>query len=478
MSVRARTTLLACAVVALTLTVGAAGLLATLEHSLTTNRDDLSRTQLVGLAAQAADGSLPPVVTTVGDNSVAQVFLESGQVLTASSGLVGAGPVLPSMPTSSRPRLLTLNGVPDDSETESYRAWVMRAEGPDGPVAVVVGASFESVSQAVSTLRRALIIGVPAMVALLALSMRLLVGRALRPVEDIRTEVATISDTALNRRVPVPPAGDEISRLAQTMNDMLDRLEAASRRQQEFVADASHELQSPLAAFRTQLEVALAHPDGVEWSALAVDLLADGDRMERLVADLLFLAREDATNRGPSQDQVDLDVVVLEEVARLRLRDHVRVDTSAVSGAATRGNREELSRLVRNVVENAVSHARSRVAIALSQSPVEVQLTVSDDGPGVPLEQRDRIFHRFARVEGARVRSTGGTGLGLSIARAIAERHDGVIIVQDQHGSPGAGAQFVVVLPRENRSAASPAGEAGRVGTRSRPAPPRAGRRP
>ena len=447
-SVRARTTLLACAVVAVTLIAGAVGLLATLEHSLTTNRDELSRTQLSTLAAQAADGSLPGVISDIGENSVAQAFLETGQVLTASSGLVGHGPVLSTMPASSTPRLVTLDGVPDDSETETYRVWVMRVKSPSGPVGVLVGASLESVSEAVSTLRRALIIGIPLMVALLALSMRIMVGRALRPVEDIRTEVAAITDKALDRRVPVPHKEDEIGRLADTMNDMLDRLEAASRRQQEFVADASHELQSPLAAFRTQLEVALTHPAGVEWSALAADLLTDSDRMERLVADLLFLARADATGGEPSENPVDLDVVVLEEVTRLRASDNVRVDTSAVSGAATRGSREELSRLVRNVVENAVSHARSCVTIALSETAHGVQLVVSDDGPGVPEEHRDRIFDRFARVEGARVRDAGGTGLGLSIARAIAQRHHGSVVLESGRIASQAGAHFVVLLPQ------------------------------
>ena len=196
-----------------------------------------------------------------------------------------------------------------------------------------------------------------------------------------------------------------------------------------------------------QLEVALAHPDGVEWTALAVDLLADGDRMERLVADLLFLAREDATHSEPSRDPIDLDVVILEEVARLRARGAVTVDTSAVSGAATRGSREEFSRLVSNVVENAMSHARSRVAISLSETSTGVRMVVSDDGPGVPEGHQDRIFDRFARVEGSRVRGAGGTGLGLSIARAIAERHGGSISLQGAHQAPGDGARFLVLLP-------------------------------
>ena len=147
---------------------------------------------------------------------------------------------------------------------------------------VFVGASPESVSEAVTTLRRSLVIGIPLVLLVLAASTRLLVGRALKPVEAIRSEVAAISDAADNRRVPVPEGADEISRLAQTMNDMLDRLEASGKRQRDFVGDASHELQSPLTSLRAQLEVALAHPDMTNWPSLAADLLADGDRLERL----------------------------------------------------------------------------------------------------------------------------------------------------------------------------------------------------
>ncbi len=441
---------MACAVVAIALVAGAVGLLATLNHSLTTSRDDLSRTQLAALAARAEDGSLPKV-TSLGENSVAQVFLESGEVMTASPGLRGHGPVLSSMPTDADPQQRTLRAIPDDDEKEDYRVWVTTADTPSGPAVVLVGASFESVSEAVQTLQRALILGIPVLIILLALSIRFMVGRALKPVEDIRVEVAAITDSPVDRRVPVPSTGDEISRLALTMNDMLDRLEVASRRQQQFVADASHELQSPLAAVRTQLEVALTHPDGVAWSRLAGDLLTDNNRMEQLVADLLFLAREDATEGTPVQQPVDLDVIVLEEVARLRASDSVRVDTSGVSGGATRGNREELTRLVRNVVENASSHARSLVKIALSQTSTEVQMTVSDDGPGVPEEHRDRIFDRFAQVEGARTRGAGGTGLGLSIARAIAERHEGHLLLAVGGGAATEGATFVVQLPRDLR---------------------------
>jgi signal transduction histidine kinase len=241
----------------------------------------------------------------------------------------------------------------------------------------------------------------------------------------------------------VAPTADEIGRLARTMNEMLDRLEAASERQRHFVADASHELQSPLTSFRAQLEVALAHPAATDWAVLAADLLADSERMERLVRDLLFLARVDSTPAPPAADPVDFDDIVLDEAARLRAGTRVRLDTSRVSAAPVRGSRDELTRLTRNLLENAARHAASTVCVGLTYSGETAQLVVEDDGPGVPPEQHERIFDRFVRIDDARSRHSGGTGLGLAIVKAIAERHGGTVAVQNGCG----GARFVVRLP-------------------------------
>jgi len=448
-AVRTRITILASLIVGLSLVAGSVGLLATLEHSLVSNQDALSRARAADLAQQAADGSLPKLLAEVGEDSVAQVVDSDGRVLAASSGLQGQGPISAFVPEGSEPVVRTLHDVPDDTETEDFRVWVLRSPTPDGEVTVVFGASLESVSEAVSTLRRSLLVGIPLLLLVLALATRLMVGRALRPVEDIRSEVAAISAAALDRRVSVPPSADEISRLAATMNDMLDRLEGASTRQKEFIADASHELQSPLTAFRAQLEVALAHPQGVNWPGLAADLLSDSDRMERLVHDLLFLAKEDARQPSRLDEPVDVEVVVLEEVARLTGRTPIVFDTSRVSPAPGQGNRRELSRLVRNVIENAAAHARAQVTIELQASSEAIVLAVSDDGCGVPADQRARIFERFARVEGARARSDGGTGLGLAIARAIAERHGGSIDLEApaDNRADRQGARFVIRLP-------------------------------
>jgi signal transduction histidine kinase len=443
-SVRARATVLASVVVGLTLALGALLLVVTLDESLTRSGDDLAKTRARDLASLAATGALPDRLSTIDGESVGQVVDGTGHVLAASPNLRGAGPISSFHPQGDVPVVLTVNDAPDDNETENYRIWALTAQARDGgPLTVYVGNSLESVGEASRSLRRSLLMGVPFMLALLAFCTWLVIGRALRPVEKIRAEVATISDEALDRRVTVPGSDDEVGRLAATMNQMLDRLESASRRQHAFVADASHELQSPLAALRTQLEVALRHPAGADWQATAGDLLADTDRMERLVRNLLFLAREQDNDRPRASEPFDLDDIVLEEAARSRPTAAVAVDTSRVSGAPVQGSRDELRRLVRNLLDNALTHAVTSVRLTVSCDDHVARLDVQDDGPGVPQADRERVFDRFYRADASRSTATGGTGLGLAIARAIAERHDGSLEIV----GGDSGAHFVLLLP-------------------------------
>lgn len=441
-SVRARTTVLATLVVGVALTVGALGLLLVLRHSLERADDDAAKTRAHDLAALASTASLPAKLTVPEEDDIAQVVDESGAVV-ASSRDQADRPIAAFSPTSDESVVRTVRGVPDGTELEDYRVWALRGRAPSGPVTVYVATSLESVSDTIATVRRVLAVGLPPLLALLALASWVLVGRALRPVEAIRAEVADISERALDRRVPVPPSRDEVGRLAYTMNAMLDRLQAASDRQRNFVADASHELQSPIAALRTQLEVAIAHPASTDWSASSADLLEETERMERLLRDLLFLARSDGGHMTRQLEPVDLDDIVLEEVARLRATARVSVDCSEVSAAPLSGSREELTRLVRNLLENAEYHAASAVRIRLSALDDQVCLVVEDDGPGVPAGERERIFERFARLDEARSRHDGGTGLGLAIVKDVAERHAGTVNVEDAT----LGARFTVRLP-------------------------------
>lgn len=438
-SVRVRATAAATALVTVTLAVAAWLLLATLEESLERVRDDAARGRAGDLAALVESGAAPSTVKALGEDSFAQVV--RGGRLVAVSTEAPSRPVATSAAAGAAVRRVAL---PDDDGTEVYRVWTVRADTADGPTVVAVGYSLEAVAETVSALRRLLLLGVPLVATVLGALTWTVLGRALRPVEAVRAEVAEISDSALDRRVPVPPGDDEIARLARTMNEMLSRLESSSARQRAFVADASHELQSPLTTFRTQLEVALAGPGAADWRATARELLQDTQAMERLVRDLLFLAREDAVGAVRRPDElVDLDDVVLEEAARLRAFARVPIDTARVSAAPVRGSREELARLVRNLLENADRHASSRVDVTLGAVDGEVRLRVADDGPGVPPEQGSRVFERFVRLDDARSRDSGGSGLGLSIVAAIARRHGGTVAVTDA----GPGSAFEVQLP-------------------------------
>jgi signal transduction histidine kinase len=439
--VRARTTLLAALVVGVALAAGAVILLLSLQNSLVRSGDATAVAKARDLAAVAETGGLPSTVTAPGEDDVVQVVDSAGRVVAASDNARGWPPIATFRPDGSAPVVHTAYDVADGSELEDYRVWGVRAGTDEQALVVYVGTSLEAVSEATARLRLSLAVGLPVMVALLAFSTWLLLGRTLRPVEGIRSEVAEIEALALDRRVPVPPTDDEISRLAETMNAMLDRLEAASRRQREFVADASHELRSPLAAFRTQLEVALAHPGEADWEATAVELLADSDRMERIVGDLLYLARTDALPPEPSATLVDLDDIVLDEVNRLRSHARVQIDTSQVSAAPVRGSKDELRRLITNLLDNAVRHAQSSVRVELVTAGDHVVLAVEDDGPGVPPEERTRIFERFVRLDAARS-PDGGTGLGLAIVSAIAVRHSGDVSIEPS----AVGARLVVRL--------------------------------
>ena len=438
LTLRTRTTLLATLVSGLVLLSGAVGLVLTLDARLTTGADHLAKSRVQDLLSIAARGNLPGGLTNVGDDTVAQVVAaDDGAVLAASPNIQGKPPIV----TFDLPDGLTVLTVraPDDAETETYRLWTATGEGADGPIRVYVGTSLESVREATHTLRRALVVGVPLGLVVLAAAAWLVLGGALRRIDRIRAEVDDITEDRLDRRVSESGVDDEVGRLAETMNRMLGGLEAAARRQRDFVADVSHDLQSPLAGQRAQIEVAM-RSDGALEERLGRELLVSTDEMERLVADLLVLASDDAGLPHDDAGLIDLDVLVLEEVARARMLSQVPVDTSGVSGAPVRAHDSELRRIVRNLLDNAATHAASSVEVRVTNDDGFACLDVLDDGPGVPHEHRDRIFERFHRGDPARARhgtrDRRGYGLGLAIARALAEKTGGTVdLVNCQHGA-------------------------------------------
>ena len=308
---------------------------------------------------------------------------------------------------------------------------------------VVAGRSEEQVGEATRTTTALLSLSVPVGLAALALVVWLSVGRALRPVEAMRRQAAAITFDHLHRRVALPPGADEISRLAATLNEMLDGIDASDQLQRQFVSDASHELRSPLAAMRQLGEVASRYPDRVETTDLARDVLIEERRMEDLVTALLTLARlDDGVNR--TSVEVDLDDIVLDEVALLRQPLGVTFDVSAVGAGRVNGNGVLLTQVTRNLLSNASRHASARVAVELGEDATTVRLVVHDDGTGIPVPDRERVFERFTRLDEARHRDAGGSGLGLAIVRKVVEAMSGTVLVDS---SPLGGARFTVDLP-------------------------------
>jgi len=306
-----------------------------------------------------------------------------------------------------------------------------------------VAAPVSDIEQSQRVLRNSLLVAYPPLVVIMALISWRVIGWTLRPVETLRSGAARISGSDHGERLAVPESADEIRALALTLNDMLDRLAAARGRQRAFVADAAHELRSPLASMRTQLEVAQHLGEGGE---LASDLLADVARLSALVEDLLLLARAGSDAGRPSvRESVDVRALL---VATANRYAGERVPVSVTAGPAVFANvsPEELRRVLVNLVENAVRHATSAVVLSVRAEGGQAVLTVVDDGPGIPAGERERVFERFARLDDARDRDAGGTGLGLAIVRELLRRCDGSISLQDN--TSGQGLAAVVRLPR------------------------------
>ena len=319
------------------------------------------------------------------------------------------------------------------------------------PLLVVVARSTAGQDELLERLSALLVLGVPLMVVVVTAITYVLTRAALRPVDAIREQAERISARDPQERLPVPAAHDEVHRLSVTLNELLDRLQKAQEAQRRFVADAGHELRSPLATMTTTLEVARrtgAVPAVSE--ADQEDLLAEMHRMSGVVEDLLLLARADEHGLRLRVDDVDLDDVIDAESRRLRGVTDRRVQ-ARISAVRTRGDAERLARAVRNLADNAARHARSTVAVSVGElDDGSAVVTVEDDGPGVPVADRDRIFERFVRLDQARGRPDGGSGLGLAIVREIVRGHGGEVTVGD---STLGGARFEIRLP----GAATPA---------------------
>jgi signal transduction histidine kinase len=449
LGMRLRSVLAAVTVVAIVLGFAAGTFVVLHRRSLTAIADTTASTRAEAVADRVGAGDRASVDRLLqnrpGDETVVvQVLRRDGAVADSSpevSGEAALSPLRPAPGTTLREdRPLPV------ADEEPFRIVAVGVSSPSGPMVVLVGRTLRPVNDAIAAEVLFLAVGYPLVLVLVGAATGLFVGRSLRAVEGLRTRVASISAQQLHERVPVPVARDEIRRLALTMNGMLDRLEGSATAQRRFVADASHELRSPLSTLQVGLELlhTRLRSGDISGGPVSVAILREEtDRLGRLVADLLLLARVDEHGLVLRREDVDLDDLIDAEVRRVGAMPDSRV-SATVRPVRVSGDRNQLGRALRNLVDNAVRHARTTVGLRLWAADGWAHLDVSDDGPGIPPADRVRVFERFVRLEEGRQRATGGTGLGLAIVLEIINAHGGAITVSDTEGG---GATFHLTLP-------------------------------
>lgn len=431
--IRTRITAVSVGAVALALVIGAIGFWLTLRSSLHGQLDLATRQDAVAFAEQADQVGADALPDVDDDRFWQLIDRDSGSVV-AGSDLVEDLSAIADRDGNAPPFVsLGADGV-----------FAVAAERESGDVIVVAGRSTSTIEETLGSVAVLLTVAVPLIALVVGITTWIAVGRALAPVERMRRQVDAVTASDLSQRVEDPRTRDELGRLAHTLNDMLGRLEDSQRAQRRFISDASHELKSPLAVLRQYAEVAAAHPERVSAGELTETVLDEGQRLERLVQGMLVLARADERALTITAVDVDLDDVLFAEAQRLRALGKIETDASAVRPVRVHADAALVRQAVRNLVDNAARHARTRVVLSSDVADGLALVTVDDDGPGVSPDQRERVFERFVRLDDARSRDAGGSGLGLAIVREIAVRHGGSARLVE---SPLGGARAELRLP-------------------------------
>ena len=465
---RGRVTLIAALGLLVALIAGDLLLLNALRDSLTRSVDDTARSGATEVAALINANRLPnPVPVAAGTVSI-QVLGPSGRIVNVSPDADRLVPIVAPAQAAALAKsdaAILIHGAPFDMPS-LLRVAVVRAAGGELVIAAV---PYSSAEDSLAVVAHALIFGTPVLFIVFAGAIWLAVGSTLRPIDLLRRGAARVTGAGLPADLPVPEARDEVRLLALTLNDMLSRLAAAQQRQRSLVSDTAHELRSPIASIRAQLEVALDHPSGQDWASTARDVHADVLRLARLAEDLLLLARldeqadlGDAGRRGELIDMGWLACAVVARYADARVPVTVlppepggASGASRASGASgaevveVAGNQDRLDRMLVNLIDNAVRYAKSSVAVSVTRSGEWCELTVTDDGAGIDEADRERAFDRFARLDDARSRcgdDVGGAGLGLAIVRATAQADGGTAHLEGAP-APESGLRAVVRLP-------------------------------
>ena len=439
-----RSAIVSATVVFVAFAVAGAFLVLVLYRSLLSSIDDAAAGRVRDtLAALAFDkpSELDGALLTTDQRVVAvQIIDADGRVVAHSDSAPADTPLIPVKSFGMTMR----TGIPDNASPDNdMRISGQTADTATGRYTVLAGGGSESAETTVGTVAMLLAIAAPIVVGVAAVASYRLVKRSLRSVEAIRNRVAEVSASELSERVPVPPQKDEIAALATTMNEMLARVEAGHAAQRRFVGDASHELRSPLATIISALEVAQDYPELVDDELKNGTLIPEAHRMQALVEDLLLLARADEQGLTIRKGHVYLDVIAEGDAARVRREHglHVYTDLEAVRLV---GDVSGISRVVRNLLDNAARYAKSRIEITVAARGEQVVLTVGDDGPGIPAADRIRVLDRFVRIDTDRSRAGGGTGLGLAIVAEIVSAHSGSVDIGERLGG---GTLVTVTLP-------------------------------
>ena len=462
---RGRVTLIAALGLLVALIAGDLLLLNTLRDSLTRSVDDTARSGATEVAALINADRLPdPVPVAAGTVSI-QVLGPTGRIVNVSPDADRLVPIVAppqAVALANSGTAIEVHGAPFDMPS-LLRVAVVRATGGELVIAAV---PYSSAEDSLAVVAHALVFGTPVLFIVFVGAIWLAVGSTLRPIDLLRRGAARVTGAGVPADLPVPEARDEVRLLALTLNDMLSRLAAAQQRQRSLVSDTAHELRSPIASIRTQLEVALDHPYGQDWASTARDVHADVLRLARLAEDLLLLARldeqADLGGAGRQGELIDLGSLACAVVARygdarvpVTLVAPDQGGTCEASVLEVAGSPDRLDRMLVNLIDNAVRYAKSSVTVSALRSGEWAELTVTDDGPGIDEADRERAFDRFARLDDARNRCdddaggagpAGGAGLGLAIVRATVQAYGGTARLDANLGvEPGLRA--VVRLP-------------------------------
>lgn len=465
LSLRSRMVLVAASAVAAVVVVGGVLTLLVVRAHLIETADEVGAARAEQIAALAGRGTLPQRLVVADDLEAAAQVIRDGEVISSTHSASGRDMLgLPEQPLDSE-AVIEIDRLPIDDDGP-FRVTALGTSTPAGVATVYVVVDIEDTNEAIAAFITAGVVGLTLLVIAVSIVCWVVIGRTLVPVDAISQHAELITGQRLDQRVPVPHAKDEVHRLARTINDMLTRLELSARKQERFVADAAHELRTPLASLRVRLETVLARGSVGTDGQLVPDLLAETLRLSSLVDHLLLLARSDA-GFTTTMTPVDLDDVVRDVLSGCP-KGPVEPCTGVVEPVQVQGEASLLEQVVRNLVDNAVRHARSSVEVSLRREGDSALLTVDDDGSGIPPFARTEVFHRFVRLDEDRGRNGGGVGLGLAIVEAIVRLHAGTVEAGD---SPAGGARLTVRLPVADGAAVSPDPRVGKwapVSARSR----------